>query len=78
MNFNDNFLKEVIDGQRRRNSQVVGNFTQELKPLEKPPVLVQLPLKLVEIVLDDISRGHDHTDESLELKRLVKAFKETL
>lgn len=78
MTFNNDFLKEVIDGQRRRNSQVVGNFTQELKPLEKPPVMIQLPLGLVEIVLDNISRGHDHTDESLELSGLVKEFKKTL
>ncbi|EBY9764102.1 hypothetical protein D5W64_13395 [Salmonella enterica subsp. enterica serovar Saintpaul] len=78
MTFNDDFLKEVIDGQRRRNSQVVGNFTQELKPLEKPQVMIQLPLELIEIVLDDISRGHDHTDESLKLSDLVKKFKKTL
>lgn len=76
--FSDNFLEQVIQDQRQRNGEVVQNFTQNLKPLEKPPVMISVPLELVESVLEHISAGHDHSDESLELDRLVEEFKETL
>lgn len=77
-NFSDNFLQEVINQQRQRNGLVVENFIKELEPLEKPKVMITLPLELVDDVLGHISAGHDHCDESLELSRLVEEFKETL
>lgn len=78
MLFNDEFLKEVIDNQRARNGIVVQQFTKELSPVEKPPVMIAVPLELLEDVLEGISRGHDHTDESLELYGIVEEFKKTL
>ncbi|UQT02640.1 hypothetical protein YUBABA_01940 [Serratia phage vB_SmaM-Yubaba] len=73
--FNDKFLEEVIVGERHRQLEIVRNWSEQngvvltAKPAEG---FMVVPTKLARDVVDHISAGHDHCDESLELLNLVK------
>lgn len=75
-NFNDEFLKEVIAGERHRQLEIIRNWSEQTgvvltaKPAEG---FMVVPTQLARDVVDHISEGHDHCDQSLELLKLVES-----